>query len=229
LEKNDERKKHMKITINTVCTVFVLIAVICSANTASALTVYPVNNGFEQPDLGSGCDAYQYNPPSPGWTFLNSSGIAANESCFDLTGTTNGNNNDGASSTSGQAGLLQGGDGTLSGVSFSQTLSLPTTGNWAAYFNLEGRPYYDGPNGVNVFLDGVQVGSTLFPANLGTFNGASVNLGNVTAGTHTIGFAGTVPDGDHTTFVEGGNQVARGAVSVNPGTTAACTAKVHVL
>ena len=175
---------------------------LAAINTASASTIYPINNGFEQPDLGSGCGAYQYNPSNPGWTFTNSSGIAANESCFGVAGATNGNNNNAAISTSGQAGLLQGGDGSLAGVSFSQTLSVPAAGNWVAYFSLEGRPYYDGPNGVNVFLDGAQVGNTLFPAALGSFNGASVNLGNVTAGNHTIGFAGTIPEGDHTTFVD---------------------------
>jgi len=166
--------------------------------------------GLNNPDLGSGCGAYQYNPSNPGWTFTNSSGIAANESCFGVAGATNGNNNNAAISTSGQAGLLQGGDGSLAGVSFSQTLSVPAAGNWVAYFSLEGRPYYDGPNGVNVFLDGAQVGNTLFPAALGSFNGASVNLGNVTAGNHTIGFAGTIPEGDHTTFVDN-VRLAKGA------------------
>jgi hypothetical protein len=191
----------MKTITKFIYAAFAALALAC-VDTASALTIYPINNGFEQPDLGSGCFAYQYNPSNPGWTFTNSSGIAANESCFDVAGATNGNNDNHATSISGQTAFLQGGDGTLAGVSFSQTLTLPTAGNWVAYLNLEGRPYYDGPNGVNVFLDGVQVGTSLFPANLGSFNGASVNLGNLTAGSHTIGFAGTAPEGDHTTFVD---------------------------
>jgi hypothetical protein len=212
----------MKTRMRFVYTAFAVFALASGGfDTASGLTVYPVNNGFDQPDLGSGCDAYQYNPPSPGWTFLNSSGIAANESCFDVAGATNGNNNNGVLSTSGQSGLLQGGDGTLGGVSFSQALSLPAAGNWVAYFSLEGRPYYDGPNGVNVFLDGVQVSNTLFPAAPGSFNGASVNLGNLTAGSHTLAFAGTEPEGDHTTFVDN-VRLAKGATgdlfaSINGG------------
>ncbi len=191
----------MKTITNSICAVLVALT-LGGISTASALTVYPINNGFEQPDLGSGCDAYQYNPPSPGWTFYGG-GIAANESCFDVAGATNGNNDNHATSSSGQAALLQGGDGTLAG-SFSQTLNLPVAGNWILYFSLEGRPYYDGPNGVNVFVDGFQVGSTLFPANLGSFNGASLNLGNLTAGSHTIGFAGIgdILGGDRTTFVD---------------------------
>jgi len=190
----------MKTITKFVYPAFALFAFACLGGTASALTVYPINNGFEQPDLGSGCDAWQYTPTSPGWTFYGG-GIAANESCFDVAGATNGNNDNGATSTSGQAALLQGGDGTLAG-GFAQTLTLPAAGNWVLYFSLEGRPFYDGANGVNVFLDGVQAGSTLFPANLGSFNGASVNLGNLAAGSHTIGFAGTIPEGDHTTFVD---------------------------
>jgi len=191
----------MKTVTNSIYLALALFA-FADANVTCALTLYPINNGFEQPDLGSGCGAYQYDPPSLGWTFLNSSGIAANASCFGVADATNGNNNNGAISTSGQAGLLQGGDGTLGGVSFSQMLSLPASGNWTAYFSLEGRPTNDGANGINVFVDGVQVGSTLFPAALGSFNGASVNVGNLSAGSHTIGFAGTVPEGDHTTFVD---------------------------
>jgi hypothetical protein len=56
------------------------------------------------------------------------SGIAASGSDFTLAGATNGNHN-GVTSTVGQAALLQGGDGTLAGASFSQTVTLPS-GNW---------------------------------------------------------------------------------------------------
>jgi hypothetical protein len=199
----------MKTATNIIHAALVALALACFANTASALTIYPINNGFEDPNLGSGCGAWQYNPASPGWTFINSSGIAANGSCFNLAGATNGNNVPQVTSDSGQAALLQGGDGTLGGVSFSQTLTLPA-GDWVLYFSLEGRPCCDGANGVNVFLDGVLVGSTLFPANLGSFNGASVNLGGLATGSHTIAFAGTIPQGDHTTFVDN-VRLAKGA------------------
>ena len=60
-----------------------------------------------------------------------------------------------------------------------------------------------GLNGVSVVLDGVQVGGTLFPANVGSFNDTNVNLGTLAAGSHTIAFAGNnVLDGDRTTFVD---------------------------
>jgi hypothetical protein len=93
-------------------------------NIASATTIYPTNNGFEQPDLGSGGSAFKYSPSSPGWTFFGSvggvsgAGIAANDSAFNVAGATNGNNDNGVTSTEGQAAFLQKGDGNLAGGSF---------------------------------------------------------------------------------------------------------------
>jgi hypothetical protein len=84
---------------------------------------------------------------------------------------------------------------------------LPAGSN-ALNFSLEGRSApgqpFNGAVGVDIFLDGVQVGSTLFPANLGSFNNVSVNLGNLTAGSYTIAFAGDdpIPGADRTTFVD---------------------------
>ena len=62
----------------------------------------------------------------------------------------------------------------------------------------------NGANGVNLFLDGVQIGSTLFPAHLGSFNNVAVNLGFLPGGDYTFAFAGTIPAefGDHTTFID---------------------------
>jgi hypothetical protein len=179
---------------------------------AAASAIYPVNNGFEQPDLGSGPLSYSYGPIAPGWTFTPEccSGIAANGSDFNLAGATNGNNDNGATSTSGQAAFLQGGDGTLGATGsawVSQTLMLPA-GSYALNFSLEGRlapgQPFNGAVGVDIFLNGVQVGGTLFPANLGSFNDVSVNLGNLTAGSYTIAFAGDdpIPGADRTTFVD---------------------------
>jgi len=178
-----------------------------AVNVASASIVYPTNNGFEQPNCGSG---FQYFPSSPGWTFTTGTnphfgdGIAANGSNFNLAGATNGNNDNGATSTAGQAAFLQAGDGTLASGYFSQTLTLPG-GSAVLFLSLEGRMGPSGGvNGVNVFLNGVQVGGTLFPANLGSFNNVSVNLGNLTAGSYTIAFAGDdpIPGADRTTFVD---------------------------
>jgi hypothetical protein len=163
---------------------------------ASAATIYPVNDGFEEPDHGSGGGAYQYAPPAPGWNFQANAGIAANGSDFNVMGATNGNHNNGATSTSGQAAFLQGGNSFI-----SQMLTL-ATGSYTLDFSLEGRLFY-GANGVDIFLNGVQIGGTLFPDNLGSFNDVGVNLGNLAAGTYTIAFAGDEPtSADVTTFVD---------------------------
>ena len=91
-------------------------------------------------------------------------------------GATNGNNDNGATSTSGQAAFLQGGDGTLDATGSawaSQTLTL-LAGSYMLDFSIEGRLGTGGgptgATGVDVFLNGVQIGSTLFPAGLGSFN-----------------------------------------------------------
>jgi hypothetical protein len=209
--RSRQKAGAMKSKIRLLPFLGVILLSTVTFNIVSATTIYPTNNGFEQPDLGSGALAFKYSPSSPGWTFTGGisgvfgAGIAANGSNFNVTSATNGNKDNAATSSEGQAAFLQKGDGTLSGGSFSQMLTLPA-GSWVLFFTLEGRPPVDGTqgaNGVNVFLDGVQVGGTLFPANVGSFNDTNVNLGKLAAGSHTIAFAGNdVLGGDRTTFVD---------------------------
>ena len=172
---------------------------------ASAATINPLNDGFEEANLGNSFWAFQYSPPSTSWTYHNGvggAGIAANGSAFGVTGATNGNYN-GATSTVGQAAFLQMGDGTLgqNGSYISQMISL-AAGSYNLNFSMEGRLNH-GANGVNVFVNGVQIGGTLFPANLGSFNDVSLNLGNLAAGSYAIAFAGQGANGrDVTTFID---------------------------
>jgi hypothetical protein len=169
---------------------------------ASAATINPLNDGFEEANLGGGFWAYQYSPPSTSWTYHGNAGIAANGTAFGVTGATNGNYN-GATSTVGQAAFLQMGDGTLgqNGSYISQMISL-AAGSYDLNFSLEGRLNY-GANGVNVFVNGVQIGGTLFAASLGSFNDVSLNLGNLAAGSYAIAFAGQGANGlDVTTFID---------------------------
>ena len=104
---------------------------------ASAATINPLNDGFEESNLGS--SAYQYSPPSTSWTYHGLAGIAANGSAFGVAGATNGNHN-GATSTAGQAAFLQMGDGTLgqNGSYISQMISL-AAGSYDLNFSMEGR------------------------------------------------------------------------------------------
>ena len=94
------------------------------------------------------------------------------------------------------------GDGTLgqNGSYISQMVSL-AVGSYNLNFSMEGR--WTGANGVNVFVNGFQIGGTLFAASLGSFNDVSVNLGNLAAGSYTIAFAGQGANGlDVTTFID---------------------------
>ena len=75
-------------------------------------------------------------------------------------------------------------------------------GSYNLNFSMEGRLGL-GANGVNVFVNGVQIGRTLFAANLGSFNDVSLNLGNLAAGSYAIAFAGQGANGrDVTTFID---------------------------
>ena len=161
-----------------------------------------MNNGFEEANLGNGFWAYQYSPPSTSWTYNGLAGIAANGTAFGVTGATNGNYN-GATGPVGQAAFLQMGNGTLgqNGSYISQMISL-AAGSYDLNFSMEGRLNY-GANGVNVFVNGVQIGGTLFAASLLSFNDVSLNLGNLAAGSYTIAFAGEGANGrDVTTFID---------------------------
>jgi len=228
----------MKTKIRLLPFLAVILLSTVAFDIASATTIYPTNNGFEQPDLGKGGSAFEYSPSSPGWTFFGSiegvsgAGIAANGSSFNVAGATNGNKDNGATSTEGQAAFLQKGDGTLAGGSLSQTLTLPA-GSWVLFFSLEGRPAVmgtQGPNGVNVFLDGVQVGGPLFPANVDSFNDTNVSLGTLAAGSHTIAFAGNnVLGGDRTTFVDNVSLSTVATVADSVSTLALMLGSVGVL
>ena len=169
---------------------------------ASGATINPLNDGFEESDLGSGFRPISIPPLPPAGRINGLAGIAANGSAFGVTGATNGNHN-GATSSVGQAAFLQMGDGTIgqTGSYISQMISL-AAGSYNLNFSLSGRLGY-GANGVNLFVNGVQIGSTLFPASLGSFNDVSVNLGNLTAGSYAIAFAGQGANGrDVTTFID---------------------------
>src|SRR3989442_1318728 len=83
--------------------VLVLLGISGTArNTQALVTIYPVNDGFEVPDQGSGGGAYSYNTGGATWSLVGGAGLAANGSAFGVSGASNGNANGGATSTSGQ-------------------------------------------------------------------------------------------------------------------------------
>jgi hypothetical protein len=177
---------------------------------ANANTIYPVNNGFEAPNLGTGGYGYwTSNPysltglpmlpsPPPGWTFTGTSGVTANGSGFGTTGATNGNH-DGTTSTSGQAAFLQNGYGTPNTV--SQLISGFVSGPASVTFSLEER----GGNSasVDVKLDGTDLG-TYTPLSGSSFNTVTTPTTFMTPGSHTLTFTGvnSASGGDNTVFID---------------------------
>ena len=162
-----------------------------------ARTIYPINNGFEVPNLASG---FLYEPCGVeccgvGWTFVGSvgtlgTGIAANGSAFGVSRAQNGNS-DGTTSIVGQAAFFQGGDGTLaSGVYFYQTIDGFHAGTVRVAFLLESRVGFP----MNELV--VQLDDTV----LGTFSTSSTSAFMlettvpipVTPGSHTLYF---IPNG----------------------------------
>jgi hypothetical protein len=185
-----------------------VLLVLSLASIGHAGTIYPVNNGFESPDLGSGGTAYGYwsgagyTPvlPStpPGWTFAGNTGISANGSNFGTTGATNGNS-DGGTSKSGQAAIIQ--NGYDSPNTISQALSGFLSGPASVTFSLENRGSNDGS--VDVSLDGHDLG-TYAPLSGSSFNSITTPTTLLGAGTHTLTFTGVnaALGGDNTVFID---------------------------
>jgi hypothetical protein len=167
----------------------------------SSTTLFPGNNGFEVPNQGTGSGAFTYNPTGAGWTFTGGTGVAANGSAFGVQNATNGNS-DGTTSAAGQAGFIQGGDGTLTGSAITQTLSGFTSGVAFVTFSIELRGNNGNNNPIDVKLDGQDLG-TYLATSTSSFNTVVTPAVGVTAGSHTLAFIGTNPQGgDNTQFID---------------------------
>jgi hypothetical protein len=148
--------------------------------------------GFETPAVGSGRDAWLYNPSGSAWTFSGSAGISGNGSAF-----TDGNPNAPQGS---QVALLQG-TGTISQVAEF------AAGTYALSFLAaqRGKGNYSTGNSTSqtfvVEVDGIMVGTfTPSDTNYRTYTTANFT---VTAGFHTISFVGLDPNGgDNTAFID---------------------------
>ena len=183
--------------------------------TATAGNIMVINSGFETPDLGSGGNAYGYvgtqtggngpiSPSTPGigWTFSSTNaGIAANSSNFGVVGAPNGNA-DGGTSTVGQAGVVQVGDGTFNSANstfIQQVLHGFQTGTATISFLAFGRSTL-GPNTIDVYLDNSLLGSATPP--VGIFTAYSF-VTNVSPGSHTLRFVGNNHLGfDKSSFID---------------------------
>ena len=122
------------------------------------------------------------------WTFHGDAGIASKGTAFGVIGATKGNHN-GATRTTGRGGPR--GKSGRGGSYVSEMLMLAAESS-TFYFSLEGRNFGFGANRVDIFVNGVQIGS-----NSDSFNDVSANLGNLAALSHQIAFAGdrSIPQG----------------------------------
>src|SRR6516165_9617450 len=179
----------------------VLVSFFGSAPLARADIIYPTNNGFEAPNLGSGVAAYGYGsleaqatglpalPAGGAWTFNGGTGIAANGSAFNVTGATNGNQ-DGTTSTAGQAAFIQ--DYANAPFHFNDNMISQTFGGFSdgfasVTFSLESRGTNVNP--IDVRLDGQDLG-IFTPLSGSSFNTVTTIFVPVTAGSHTLYFIG---------------------------------------
>ena len=144
--------------------------------------------GFEDPILGTGGSAYQYDPTGTAWSFRGTAGVAGNGSGF-----TSGNPNAPQGS---QVAFLQK-TGTI-----SQVVNFAAAGSYQISFSAAQRGNHGTSNEeVQVLVDGTVVG-TFTPASTSyaTYTTASFN---VTAGSHTITFVGVDPTGaDYTALLD---------------------------
>jgi hypothetical protein len=195
-----------------------LAATLLFISSAHGNIIYPANNGFESPDLGSGGGALIYAPTNASWTFYSAgmpgqggSGIAANNSAFDVENASP-DNHDGTMSTEGQAAFIQGGNGTtIAGTPdassdyasyISQTINGFAAGTASVSFGIEARV----ENGTNsnptaVYLDDQLLG--IYTAtDTSNFDAMVTTPIPVTAGSHILAFVGTVSQPGASQFID---------------------------
>jgi serine protease len=150
---------------------------------ASAASGSLADAGFESPSVdGSG---YQYNPAGGNWTFEGGSGIQRNGSAWGAAGAPDGQ----------QTAFLQQGNARV-----AQTLTL-RAGTYVVSFAAARRWWQGDAQPLQISIDGVPVGAPIAPVdtNFARYASASFSVG---AGSHTLAFTSTNPDGDNTTFID---------------------------
>jgi hypothetical protein len=147
----------------------------------------PSDPGFELPHLGTGSGAYQYSPSGSPWAFANGGGVAGNGSDF-----TAGNPN---APQGTQVAFLQGYGTASQAVTFAAgTYSISVSAAQRGTYNASSQTF-------QVLIDGNPV-ATIVPVDTNYDTYATTSF-TVTAGAHTITFAGTDPDGqDNAVFLD---------------------------
>ena len=147
------------------------------------------NPGFEAPSLAFG--GYEYGPAGVGWSF-SSAGVQSNGSAWQAA----------AAPEGAQTAFVQ------SAGNIAQTLTLPA-GSYTVSFTAARRLGQSQP--LQLLIDGIPVGSPITPAG-DAFAAYTSAAFTVAAGTHTLHFQGTNPNGDNSSFID--------AVSIYPAALA---------
>jgi hypothetical protein len=162
-------------------------AIVAAFSTITVTIPQPIDPGFEQPPVGTGTDAYQYNPTGSWWDFSGTSGVAGNGSFF-----TEGNPDAPEGS---QVAFLQGQGSISQLVDFAAgtyTLSLSAA---------QRATHQDSYQTFAVLIDD-RVVDVFKPddTNYATYTASNFT---VTGGTHTIKFVGLNPNGgDNTALID---------------------------
>jgi hypothetical protein len=154
-----------------------------SVDVASASASPLANAGFESPALGAG--GYQYNPVDGSWTFTGTSGIQHNGSAWGAASAPEGQ----------QTAFLQGANAQI-----AQTLTL-AAGTYSVSFAAARRAWQGDAQPVQVTIDGIAVGTPIAPASTSFARYTSATF-TVSAGSHTLAFTSTNPDGDNSAFLD---------------------------
>ncbi|MBD8529789.1 MULTISPECIES: PEP-CTERM sorting domain-containing protein [unclassified Massilia] len=175
----------MKHIAHTIALAFAL------ATTSAGALATPINSvengGFETPAQNGG---FSYlNGSVGGWTYGGSSGVAANNSPFNVV-----------NATGAQAAFLQ-----QPGASISQMFNF-TKSLFSVSFSAESRNYGGGGNPISVLVDNQLLSfaglTTFTPGSKTSFTTYTSDLIALSNGNHTLRFIGYGGNGDVTSFID---------------------------
>jgi fibronectin type 3 domain-containing protein len=161
--------------------------------------------GFEAPYQGTGLSAFTYGQTGTPWTFSGGAGISANGTYLTYS-------NPGAPEGV-QVGFVQG------TASISQPLTSSSSGTWAVTFSAAQRGNTsNGGQTLQVQIDGTVVG-TVTPSGA-SYADYTVTSAALAAGTHTLAFVGTNPQGGDNTALIDDVRISLSALAAPTGLTA---------
>ena len=180
-------------------------------NSASVVYATVNNPGFETPDYTGGGWGYLGNDGvSGGWSF-SGGGIGSNGSPW-LSTAPEGD----------QAGFIQ-----ING-SISQTITVPSNGDYVVTFKSANRPGYGATSLLTASIGATTVGSWTGAelASGGGFVTRNTSPITLTAGTHTLTFTGTTPSGDTGIAIDTVSvtnaALTNGSLTFQPGANTVC-------